>query len=1005
MRPFDPKSYLAEVLGPYQGSSETPSLFERYLLDLDDADDAAIERRLDEVKRYWDKQTEHPRYGSMIRGLADKHAEARLTLADARERARVVKEARGRQEEAAERKRRDREGWERLLRQSVEASGGLDPARRAQLEKVGRRAGIPEAELRQKLDAVPEVKEPEVLDPAIRSGVASNLSALAQTLEEPRRGLSLFHALELEVTAEPEEVRSRRQAEVGENNKRAEGNAKNAWDRVLSQVKLYLLDGDPGAYVNGLVADVREALEQPAFEAIADDNVIDELEAEQLRQRAIELGLSPELAQRVISELAREHGAIVRTGEEIDLVVCPACNHPHRRSGSGERCSRCGAALFVACPGCEGQMEATAARCSSCGTDLHRHAAASRALERLPELLSSGRVAQAQVELERSLQVLGGRDPRAAEAGKRVKAAVEKARRGWAETEAARADRRFYEARRLLGEMAKAARDFKGDAGELPAEALVTVEARIGEAERRLRAALEAGPRQREEALVEVLRLAADCAEAERELDKLPPEPPGAVEAAVAGGTISIRWSASPTAGARYAVTRVAHPAGIESRVGETDGQLLDDPDAPPGSVVRYRVTATRGRAESPAADSEPVVAAYEVRGLSVAPGDGQVEISWAPIGESGRVAVERREEGGAAPVSIVPGLTGASDREVVNGRRYEYLVRAEYPSPDGGVVRTGGQTVFAQPVERPRPLEGLRVRAGSARVELEFDPPAIGSVAVFRTGEEPEIASGESIDPNRLATLGERLAIEGATAVDPDPPAGRCFYLPVTTAGSLAVAGAVVRHVALPRIENTQAVLQGKQALVTWTWPEGITVARVVWRHDRRPEGPDDAAAERVDYRHGEYRDSGGFSLAMGAHRSLFVAVYPAIRADGEIACGQAGGKGSTAMLRADRKTEVRYSVRRVGGLRKRLEVEVCEPAEGDLPGLVLVGREGDILPRSAADGEVLARLGGDGPRSSSLEMRGLSRPLAVKLFLDSASAGGTHVLFDPMVDDLLIG
>jgi hypothetical protein len=36
---------------------------------------------------------------------------------------------------------------------------------------------------------------------------------------------------------------------------------------------------------------------------------------------------------------------------------------------------------------------------------------------------------------------------------------------------------------------------------------------------------------------------------------------------------------------------------------------------------------------------------------------------------------------------------------------------------------------------------------------------------------------------------------------------------------------------------------------------------------------------------------------------------------------------------------------------------------------------------------------------------MRELSRPLAVKLFLDSASAGGTHVLFDPMVDDLLIG
>jgi hypothetical protein len=1005
VRPFDPKSYLAEVLGPYQGSTETPSLFERYLLDLDDADDAAIERRLEEVKRYWDKQTEHPRYGSMIRGLTDKHPEARLTLADARERSRIVKEERGKQEENAERRRREREGWERLLRQSVESSGGLDPARRAQLEKVGRRAGIPEGELRQKLDAVPEVKEPEVLDAAIRSSIASNLSALAQTLEEPRRGLSLFHALELEVTAEPDEVRAQRQAEVLENNKRAEGNAKNAWDRVLSQAKLYLLDGDPGAYVNGLVADVREALEQPAFEAIADDNVIDELEAEQLRQRAVELGLSPALAQRVIAELAREQGAVVRTGEEIDLVVCPACNHPHQRSGAGERCSRCGSALFIACPSCEERMEATAARCSNCGTDLHRHAAASRAMERLPDLLDDGRVAQAQAEMERAMSVLGSRNPEAAEIGRRVKAAVEKTRRNWAEVEAARADRRQYEARRLLVELAKGAGDFRSDAGELPAEAQASVEARIDEAEQRLRAALQAGAGRRENALVEVLRIAADCSEAERELDKLPPEPPGAVKVAAAGGALSVGWSPSVTAGVSYAVTRVALPAGIESRVGETEGRQLDDSGAPPGAVVRYRVTAIRGRVQSSAVSSEPVVAAYEVRGLSATAGDGQVDLSWGPVGDGGRVVVERREEGSPAPVSIVPGLTGASDRQVENGRRYEYRVCTEYPSPDGGVIRTAGQTVFAQPVERPRPLQDLRVRVGRDRVELDFEPPPVGSVAVFRASQEPDLAAGESVDPSRLASLGERLAIQGTTAIDDQPPTGRCFYLPVTTAGSIAVAGEVVHHVALPQIENTHVVQQGKKALVTWTWPPGVTIARVAWRHDRRPAGPDDPAAEQLDYRHGEYRDHGGFSLAMGTQRSLFVAVYPATRADGEVVCGQAGGKGSTAMLRAEQKTEVRYSVRRVGGLRKRLEVEVSEPADGALPELVLVGREGDILPRSAADGKVLARLGGDGPRSSSLEVRQLSRPLAIKLFLDSAAAAGSHVLFDPMVDDLLIG
>ncbi|HEV2791394.1 MAG TPA: hypothetical protein VGV69_08880, partial [Solirubrobacterales bacterium] len=357
MRPFDPKSYLPEVLGPYRDSAELPSLFERYLLDFDDADDAAIERRLEEVKGYWDKQTEHARYGAMIRKLAEKHAEARLTLADARERARAVEEARGRQEEAAAEKRKGREDWERLLQQSVDGAGGLDPAHRARLEQFARRTGVPEEEMRQRLDAVPEAREPEVLEPTVRRGIAAKLVVLAQALEEPRAGLSLYHALALDVTAESSEVGARREVAVADNNKRPPGSVRDSWKEVLADVKLHLLDADPGAYVNGLVADVLGVLERDSLLAIA-DGVLDPAEAEQLRQRAIELGLSPDLAERVVTELAREGNAVVQMGEAVDLVSCPACNHPHRRDSGAEHCSGCGAALFLGCPGCGERAEA-----------------------------------------------------------------------------------------------------------------------------------------------------------------------------------------------------------------------------------------------------------------------------------------------------------------------------------------------------------------------------------------------------------------------------------------------------------------------------------------------------------------------------------------------------------------------------------------------------------------------------------------------------------------------
>lgn len=1000
MRQFDPQVYLSDVLGPYRDSSDLPSLFERYLLDFDDSDDDAIEGRLEEVKRYWDKQREHARYGAIVRKLVEKHSEARLRLADATERAREVEKARSQQEKAAERERKGRDEWERLLRETVAAAGGLDPARRARLESLAHSAGIPEEELRRKLDSIPEVREPEVLATGIRKGIATRLSALEQALEEPRVGRSLYHALGLDITAEPEEVRSRREVRVAENNKRSPGTVKEAWKEVLSDVKLHLLDGDPGAYVNGLVADVREALDRAALMATTGDETLDPTEAEQLRQSAIELGLSPELAERVVAELARKYGAVVQMGERVDLVSCPACNRPH--GTEAEHCSRCGAALYVDCPGCGERVETTASRCSNCGTDLHRHAAAVRSLERLPELLTAGRLEEAREALAGVTQILGTREPRVAEAARTLRAAEERARRAWAEVAAARAERRLYAARKLLTDLAKEARDFRGDTGELPAEALGAVEARIGEAEALLQAALRGETAEREGRLVEVLHRAADCAEAEHELDKLPPEPPAVVEVEASGVAMSVRWQPSPTAGVSYAVTRVTLPAAVEARVGETRDLRIEDPTAPAGALVRYRVTATRGRACSAPAGSEPVVAAFEVRGLTAAAGDGRVDLSWTPLGDCGRVVIERSEDGGS-PVAIAPDLTGASDRDVVNGRRYSYRVFAEYPSPGGGVIQTNGQTVFAQPVERPKPLEGLRVRAGRDRVELEFEPPAVGSVVVFRSARDPEVAPGATLDPGRLADFGAQLRVQGAVAVDADPPAGSCFYLPVTTAGDLAVAGAAVRHVQLPEIDNAQIVANGRQARVTWTWPEQVTIARVAWHHDRRPDGPEDLDAERVDYRLGEYRDNGGFTVSMGEHQSLFVAIFPAARAEGEVVYGLGGNRGSWAMLRSEEKTPVRYSVRRVGGFRKRLEVEVSEP-EGKLPELVLVGREGDILPRSVADGKVLARLGGDGPRASSLEMRELSRPLAVKLFLESAAAGGSHILFDPMVDELLI-
>ncbi|HEV7482898.1 MAG TPA: zinc ribbon domain-containing protein [Solirubrobacterales bacterium] len=993
------------MVAPHAGSAELPGLFERYLLDLDDGDDAAIEARMTEVKRYWDKKSTHPKYGTTIETLRERHGEALLSLGDARERAKVVDEAREGQRQAAEGARRAVEDWDRVVAQ-LAAAGGLDPARRAQLEKLADRAGIPRETARAKLDAVPAAPEPELLDASQRSVIAAALAALARDLREPRVRLSLFHAFGLDLDAGREAIAARWRERSEASRRDSHGSAKANWDRVLALAKIHLLDNDPRGYVHGLSLEIREALEPEAIKAVADDGQIDEVEAEHLQRQAVALGLTPELAQQAIAELARENGAVVRSGGTVDVVACPNCNRPHSRGGDDERCQSCGTALFIACPGCGRRNDATAASCGGCGTDLHRHAAAIRALAKLGALLEEGRVGQAREDLEEATRVLGPAAPEVAAASREVTPAVEAAKRSWAEVEAATAERRPYAARRLLIELGRTAADFPGPGGDLPASARAAAEGQIAEAEELLARATGLSGQERERALVAALGAAADCERAERELDKLPPASPGAVAAEPSGARMTIGWEPSVTEGARYAVTRVSAAGGGEILVGETDRPRIEDPKAVAGAVVRYSVAAVRGRARSAAATSEPALVALEVADFALVAGDGEARLSWRPHGGAGRVLVERRDESDGTETALTPDAAGLTDRSVVNGRRYTYRVRVEYPRPGGEALRTPGATAFAEPVERPRPLRDLVVRSDAGAVSIDFQPPASGTVVVVKCREDPALEVGADLDPARLSALGESLPVSGATATDGDPPPGRCFYQPLTLAGATAIVGEPARHVALPEIANVRALANGRRAQVTWQWPEGVTLARVAWRHDRQPVGTEDPKATGVDYRLGEYRDRGGCSLDLGEQSSIFVAVYPALRVEGEIVYGSAAGKGARATLRSERKTEVRYSVRRAGRLQKRLEIEVSEPAEGVLPELVLVGREGDILPRAVSDGTVLARLGGDGgPRASSLELRGLARPLAVRLFLDSAGAGGSHVLFDPMADELLIG
>ncbi len=1005
MRALDPATYLKEVLGPYLDTPDLPGLFERYCLDTSDSDERAIAARCKEVKQLWDMRVERPKYGPLIRLLLERHSEDLLTLEDPTERQRAATRDAQAESARAQQSERARSEWEALLSAALRQHEGLDPAVRSSLERAGANSGLDAAFVRDRLDAEPVAEVRAELSVAERKDIRKALAALAQDTGEPRSGLTLYHALGLsEITQDIDEIRRHRGLLEADNNKRKRDNTRVIYETVLVITKRILIDGDPRAYEESLVSDVQGELTAEGLRAAVDDGVIDELEAEHLTRRAVELGLTRELAGRVVTSIARESGVPLRTAAPVDYLVCAACGNVAARERAGERCGQCGAALYVTCPkdGCATVNDASVGRCRECGADLREYAAAMRKLPALEGMLRSGQLQQVGDELALIERALGETE-QLQRLSQELAKAMTAAHAEWRAAEAAIAGRELYAARQALQSLRRTAGDLPGPEGVAPVARLAWVSEQLQLTEAALVRARGASGESREAILAEALAIASDCREAREELDRIPASPSPAVRASLRRSEVAVEWEPSPTVGVAYELTRVQADGTRTKLVEALSACEAVDREVQSGMVAHYEVVAVRGASRSSSAVSSPLVAARELEQLEVFSGDGEVRVSWSALGPRGRVLITRKHDGTGTELALAAGSAGITDRDLVNGERYTYLARVEYAGPSGEPVLTAGTVIYGQPVARPVPVSITAAEPSPQGVLISFLAPTSGTVTVLRCAERPAVAAGQQLDPLSLSTLGTAVSPDAQGARDTDPQPGSRWYLPVTVAGTMAVAGEPHRCLALPGVANVRARDDGDTVRVTWDWPESLRAVVVVWRKDRQPEGPKDPVAERQVFRRSEYKDRGGFAIEAGSG-SIFVAVYPAARVGNDYLFGSTASRESRAAVTRAGKTDLRYTVKRSGIRRKKIEIGVFEPGDGAIPEIVVVARPGDLLPRQPGDGEIVARLGGGGPLSSTLDLDRCSRPLAIRAFLSGPAASASHRVLDPGVEDLVI-
>jgi hypothetical protein len=1006
MLAFDAESYLKTVLAPVARGAPAPDVFARYLLEPGDEDEDAIKQRMVAVKAHWDKleSRNNAKYATLLGQLIHEHTRAELTLLSAADRRSAAEQIRAREAQATQRRREDQDKFEQQVRESVARDGGLTVRSRRILEEFSHGLMLEPATVAARLDSCPAVAEPSEIEPlpaSVRNGIREALAAYANAIGTPSLALSLFHAIGLPGTEhDPAVLRStwQQQSQIHKS-LNVQSAAKIPMGKVLGFAKVHLIDEDPDAYIATLIAEVREALRPAAAGAALEDNAIDELESERLVREAQERGLGSQDARDLVSRLAMGLGVELRLGAAVDYISCAKCNRPHPLAGAPEHCTRCGSSLFTNCPKCQARHPASDAACSHCGADLAAYARSLQLMSDAELALQSGRIALAHALAS------DARDEAGESNGKllaKIDSALRAARSQWEAIEREISERRLFAAISHLARLEQTASDVSSPSGQTVSERRAAVAERLRVVEALLVSARAQEAHEREQSFARALEQATDCREAEQELARIEPLPPTDVQASIDGNAVTVHWQASRSPGPRrYQVRRMVGQSAAGVEVGTTTSLHSNDPAPPTGQNVRYCVLTERAGRTSRLACSQPLFVLRDIESLAVIERDGEVQLTWRPVDANAQVEVKRTDEHG--DVTQLRGeRDGLLDRDVRPEGSYRYRIRATYATAREQSIHTAGRVVFAKPARRPEPICDLAAEADGAKVRLRCAPLGSGQAIVLRCARQPEEPEGAELTQQDMSGIGERLQQDSEGIYD-SSPAACTWYLPISQSGAYLIAGRAIRHLALTPITDVRATDHGSSVRLTWAWPTDTRAAIVAWRRDRQPSDAEDQRAKRIAITQAQYVDRGGVDLDAPGSQPVFIAVFAATRIDEELLGTSSCDRRARLLVSRSTRNEVRYAVRRLGLRRRKVRVEVLAPQDS-LPGLLLVVKDGELLPRSAADGRVIANLGGEGGKlDCELDLNELGRPIAIRMFASPAAADRT-LLHDPDARDLVL-
>ncbi|MFC5753945.1 hypothetical protein [Actinomadura rugatobispora] len=450
--------------------------------------------------------------------------------------------------------------------------------------------------------------------------------------------------------------------------------------------------------------------------------------------------------------------------------------------------------------------------------------------------------------------------------------------------------------------------------------------------------------------LADALRLVRDLPGAREHQRRLPPKPVPGLRADIdgtgaAGAVVRLSWEPSPSTAGEVAY-RVVRCRDRPPR-GAGDGEPVEGgrDDRPPVNVpLYYGVVAVRGEAAAAPAVAGPVVVRPEPGEVEIVPGDGVVTGRWRCPAEAVRVVVAR--EGRPVPA----GREGFEER-VPNGAAHRYRVSAVYLDGDDREVVTPGVRVTVTPSAPPEPVYELSAEpepSDPGLLRVRFERPRHGEPELVMLDRSPPWPRSALVPVEDVRAASRRLAGVPATGGLTVRPGGSGWLLAVTVAEGRAAVGAYHRHVHLPPPRRLVTERRGRYVHVGFDWPAEVAEVELVWRGG--PGGAAGAAGREVVSR-----------AAYGTRSGIRVEVPEELPVEVSVAAaGTVGGAlvtGPPVTARVDPRVLVHYDLERGGSRRRRsLTIRLACARPLRIRRLLLVRRDGPVMPNRASDGEVVA-------------------------------------------------